>query len=150
MGTNVCSTGICKCDWKQWLLASLVVAVVYCGLDFLVHHKLLMALYSANAHLWRTQEAASLKMCWLWINYLVVGLLFTCIYSKGYDAAKAGPSQGLRYGFLIGVFYWGTHLLGSYPFHPWPDRLYQSWFACGLAEFTILGILVGLIYRPKA
>lgn len=139
----------CKCDWKQWLAASIVVALAYIGMDFAVHHKLLMPLYQANAYLWRTPEETATKMCWLWVNYALFACLFTCIYSKGYDAAKAGPSQGLRYGFLVGIFYWGTHLLGNYPFYPWPDRLYQSWFACGLAEFTILGVLVGLLYRPK-
>lgn len=139
----------CKCDWKKWIVAGLAVAVVYAGLDFVVHHKLMVGLYQANAHLWRTPAETAGKMCWMWCNYIVFGLLFTCIYSKGYEAAKAGPSQGLRYGFLTGLFYWGTHLMGMYPFSPIPDRIYQSWFAFGLAEFTILGVVVGAIYKPK-
>ena len=142
-------TANCKCDGKKWFLTGLVVAVAYAAMDYLIHHKLLIAVYQANAHLWRTPADTAEKMWWLWLNYLIFGLLFTCIYSKGYESEKAGGSQGLRYGFLVGIFYWITHMMGSFPFHPWPTTLYKSWFGLGLAEFTILGVLVGLLYRPK-
>ncbi|MBI2346033.1 MAG: hypothetical protein HYV03_03950 [Deltaproteobacteria bacterium] len=140
----------CKCDWKKWIVASVIVAAVYAGLDYIIHHKLLINLYQANMHLWRTPQDTAAKMCWLWCGYLLFGTLFTCIYSKGYEPEKAGASQGLRFGFLVGLFYWGTHLMSAFPFHPWPTRLYQTWFACGLAEFALLGVLVGAIYKPKA
>lgn len=141
--------GNCKCDWKRWLVSGFVVAGVYFILDWIIHHKLLMPLYNSHLHLWRTPGEIALKRCWLWCAYPVFGLLFTCIYSKGYEPAKAGGSQGLRFGFLLGLFYWGTHLMMAYPFHPWPDNFYMSWFGLGLAEFAILGVLVGLLYKPK-
>lgn len=149
-GTSCSTTTCCKCDGKKGLISALAVAVAYAGLDFIVHHKLLGPIYQSNMHLWRTPADTASKMWWMWVNYVVFGLLFTCIYSKGYDATKAGPSQGLRFGFLMGLFYWGTSMMGGYAFHPWPDALFKAWFGFGLAEFTILGVLVGMLYKPKA
>lgn len=140
----------CKCDKKSWLISSIVVAVAYALMEYIVHHKVLLGLYKANAHLWRTPQDIASKLCWAWISYVLFGLLFTCIYSKGYEPDKAGPSQGLRYGFLLGLLYWGVSMLGCFPFCPWPTQIFQSWFAFGMAEFAICGVLVGLIYKPKA
>ncbi|MBI4365842.1 MAG: hypothetical protein HY543_03390 [Deltaproteobacteria bacterium] len=147
MNQAACS---CTWDWKKWAIGTIVVAAVYAGIDYVVHHKVLLNLYQANAHLWRAPAETSAKMWWLWLNYVAFGALFAWIYTKGYVASKAGPSQGLRYGFLLGVFYWGMHLMGSYPFLPWPDALYKNWFAFGIAEFAVLGWLVGLVYQPKS
>lgn len=139
----------CKCHFKQWLLLGLAMAVLYFGMDLFFHHYCLSKIYEANAQLWRPiNEMMALKW-WGYLSYILFGLLFVCIYSKGYQEGKSGAGQGLRFGVLVGLFYWGTHLLGAYPFMPWPNRVYTGWFVIGLFEFLVLGLVLGLLYRAK-
>lgn len=139
----------CKCNFKQWLLLSLVTAVLYFGMDMFFHHYCMGKIYAANPQYFRTMdEMASLR--WVaYLGYLVFGFLFVCIYAKGYEEGKSKLGQGFRYGLLVGLLYWGASLLLSYPFMPWPNEIYLDWFAIGLVECVALGTILGFLYKPK-
>lgn len=139
----------CKCDCKNWLLTGFVIGVLYLGLDMFFHHFCMMKIYLANAQYFRTVDEMMALRWWGYAGYLVFGLLFTCIYSAGYEEGKPKAAQGIRFGLLTGVFYHGSSLLISYPHMPWPNRLYYGWFAIGVVEFIILGFVLGMLYKPK-
>jgi hypothetical protein len=135
--------------WRQWCAATLAVAVVYCGLDYLFHEIVLKGQYIATAELWRTPAEIEPRMWVLFAGYGLFALVFTSIYHYGYNPAKTAISQGIRYGLLMGLLRWGAGGLLDYPFVPAPDHLYRAWFGIGLGEYVILGIVLALIYRPK-
>ena len=141
MGTN------CKCDFKSWLINGFVIAVLYLGLDLFFHQYCLKTIYSQNAHLFRPMDAMMVLKGWGYLGYLVFGLLFVCIYSKGYEEGKSPGGQGLRFGLLLGLFYWGASLLLAYPYMLWPKRLYAGWFVVGLFEFVVLGFILALLKK---
>ena len=140
----------CKCNKKGWILSALTVAVAYFLMDMFFHHKCLGGLYQANLNLFRPMEESKTLMPYMYVGYLLFGLLFSCIYTKGYEASKAGWQQGLRYGFWLGLLYWGARLLLEYPFCPMPDALFKGWFLIGMTEFVVLGLLTGLIYKDAS
>ncbi|MDO8527522.1 MAG: hypothetical protein Q7T03_07540 [Deltaproteobacteria bacterium] len=139
----------CKCDVKNWLITGLIVAVLALGLDMFFHHYCMMKVYEANMSLFRPMEQMMQLRWYGYAGYVAFGLLFTCIYSKGYDATKGKAGQGIRYGILMGLFYWGAGLLIAVPVMPWSKQLVIDWFAIGVAEFAILGFIVGMLYKPK-
>ena len=141
--------GGCKCNFKNWITTSLVVAVLYFGMDMFFTHVCLMKLYQTNAQYFRTQEQMMAMRNWGYAAYIVFGLLFTCIYGSGYEEGKSKALQGFRYGLTIGLFYWGAGLLGMYPYFPWPNQLYLGWFGVGLTEFIVLGVAAGVLFKPK-
>lgn len=140
----------CKCDLKTWLVSGFVIAVLYLGLDMFFHHYCMMKYYTAYAHLFRPMDRMMELRFWGYLGYLIFGLLFTCIYSAGYEEGKSKAGQGIRYGLLVGLFYWGSHLLILFPHGPYPKRIYAGWFAIGVFEFVVLGFILAMIYKPKS
>lgn len=140
----------CKCDVKKWLFYSVALGALYLGMDMFLHHYCMGKHYREFAHLFRPMEMAMSLRWWGYAGYILFGLLFTCIYMKGYEEGKSGLVQGFRYGLLMGVFYWGASLLISYPHMLYPKRIIAGWFAVGVFEFVFLGCVLGYIYKPKS
>ena len=84
-----------------------------------------------------------------YVGYILFAFFFVCIFSKGFEKEKCCKTQGVKYGLLIGFFYWGATLLISYPFFPWPDKLYAAWFGVGMVECVVLGLIAGMCVDNK-
>jgi len=132
---------------KQCLIASVVVFVVFFIVEYVVHGIFLKEIYQETADLWRP-EADMKKMMWfMWLGYLIFSPIFVCIYSKGYEEGKSGIGQGFRYGLSIGLLIAPLSALGWYAVLPIPGQLAVCWLVTGIIEFTLLGLVVGLIYK---
>lgn len=88
---------------KRWLFASLAVLVVIAVVEMVLNNVLLAGLYQQTASVWRPMAEIE-RMMWLfWLGYLIFAPFFALIYTKGYEPAKPGLGQGLRYGLYMGV-----------------------------------------------
>ena len=140
--TNSCST-------KSWIIATLAVAVAFYLMDALFHGMVMMNTYSATAQLWRPMDEMR-QLMWVGIlGYLAFSALFYLIFSCGFTPGKSKAGQGLRYGLLIGLLFWGAHALMSYPYMPIPSHIYWAWFGIGMIEFAVLGLITGMIYKTR-
>lgn len=136
-------------SFKRGAVAILAVMIAYFLMDMVVHHIVLGNLYQQTMELWRPLPEMMSKRWLAFVGYPLFGILFVAIFWAGFEIEKSPIDQGIRYGFVIGLFYWGTRLLIVYPFSPWPDKLYLAWFSLGVVEFVLLGFLAGLIVRNK-
>ena len=132
---------------KRWLYASLAVLVVIAVVEMVINNFLLAGLYQQTASVWRPMEEIQ-RMMWLfWLGYLIFAPFFALIYTKGYEPAKPGLGQGLRYGLYMGVVLSAMQNLVWYAVLPIPGVLAFYWFLGGMAESIAAGAAVGLIYR---
>ncbi len=138
---------MCGCDKKRCLISVLAVAVVYLGLDMLVWHVILGNQLTANASLWRPMPDIQSKMWVAYLGYVFFAGLFTCIYKQGYDCGKCAKTQGIRYGLLMGLIVWVAGTMLQYPFANMTDGLYLGSTLCGVVEYMILGLVVGLLHK---
>ncbi len=136
-------------NFKRGITAILVVTLAYFLMDMVVHHLILGKMYQETMSLWRPLPEIMAKRWVAFLGYPFFGILFVAFFWVGFDAEKYPLGQGVRYGCLMGVFYWGSHLLINYPFDPVPDKLYLAWFSFGVIEFVLLGFLAGLLVRSK-
>ena len=132
---------------KQLLLANVAVFVVIAVLEFFIHGFLLSDMYQQTASVWRPQADAQAMMWLFWVGYLVFAPFFTLIYVKGYEKGKPGLGQGFRFGLYVGAMLSVVNSLGWYVVLPIPLVLALCWFLAVLVEFTVTGIVVGLVYR---
>jgi hypothetical protein len=132
---------------KRWLLASVVVAIVFFALEFVVHGFLLSDIYMQTASVWRPMQEMEQTIWLMWLGYIVFAPFFVLIYAKGYEKGKPGWAQGLRFGFYVGAMLSVIHSFGWYVILPIPMALAVYWFAAILVEFIVVGIAAGLVYK---
>ena len=134
---------------KRWVLASLAAFGITFVLDFIAHGRLLMGLYEQTATVWRP-HVESHQMMWLMtLGQLLFGLVFAWMYTKGYESAKPGLGQGLRYGLAIGLLVAIPYMTVWYVVLPIPFALAMRWVASMLANCLCASAAVGVIYRRQ-
>jgi hypothetical protein len=130
------------------LAAAAVAAWIVDGLyGFVVYGTLLTAEFAKYPGVFRPLEAMNAKMPFLFAGLLITMLVATFIYAKGYEGG-AGFPEGARFGGLIGLFMAGL-AIGNYAVFNIGSTLAISMALAGLVEWTIVGIVIGLIYRPS-
>jgi hypothetical protein len=132
----------------RMLIAFVVVYIALILTNYLIHDVLLMGLYSQPEvmKIWRPD-----MMSKMWIMYLVdvfIAFFFAVIFTKGYEGR--GWMEGVRYGFYIGCITALPAAYAQYASYPFPYSLALQWFIYGMIQYIVLGIVVALIYRPKA
>ena len=130
---------------KGFWLSAVVVFVALAILDYVIHSVLLRGDYAATG-LVRTDVSVPVIL----LGELLFAVLFTWIYTKGYEPAKPGLGQGVRYGIAIGLLYWGAGTLIHLGVIPVGAGLALKWIVFGVVEMAILGAIVGQLYRPAA
>src|SRR2546425_13355270 len=132
---------------KRWLLASVGVFVVIAVMESFIHGVLLSDMYRATASVWRAKPEMQQMMWIFWAGYLVFAPFFALIYVKGYEKGKPGLGQGFRYGLYVGAMLSVMTGFGWYVILPIPPVLGFYWFLATLAEFILVGVVAGLVYR---
>ena len=113
---------------------------------FVVYGNLLTAEFALYPGVFRPLEAMNAKMPFLFAGLLLSMVVAAFIYAKGYEGG-AGVQEGARFGALVGLFLAGI-ALGNYAILNIGSRLAASLAIAGLVEWTIVGTVIGLVYRP--
>lgn len=137
-------------DTKKYLIASIVVFVVYSALAILIHQLLLAADYTQAtlAAALRSEQAFLQRMPMLYLGNLIFALAFCFIYARGYEAAKSWLGQGLRYGLLVGTLV-APFAITEYVVYPVPGALLLKWLAFGYLQVVLAGLAGAAIYRTE-
>ena len=131
---------------KRYILASIVVFVVYEITNWIVHSLILSGVYQRLQSLWRPDMMD--KMWIMYVTAFIFSFLFVYIFTKGYEGK--GVAEGFRYGLYIGLLMNIAGIFNQYAIYPVPLSLTIQWFIYGMIQFIIIGIVTALIYRPKA
>jgi hypothetical protein len=128
---------------KRYALACFTVFVVFSLIDFLFDFLLLGPINHSLKNVWRPD-----MMHWLEpVTYLAASLLFVFLLMHAHNISSV--SGGMFYGLLIGLLVSGVHSFGQYVTYPIPFILAVLWFAEGLIQYIIAGIITALINKPK-
>lgn len=131
---------------KRFILASLAVFVAYEAIDTLVNMVLLTSTYDQLKQIWRPDM---MQLIWImYLAYLIFSFLFVFIFTKGYEGK--GIMEGVRYGLYIGLMMCVPGAFSQYVVYPLPFTLALQWFIYGMIEFSLCGVVVALVYKPKA
>jgi len=127
---------------------ALIVAFLFIFFfGFLWHGILMKDAYMETAALWRTDPDFNRHFWVLLVGHAVLAFAFTGLYVSKVGVQSVGT--GFGYGIVFGIFSVGIDLI-RFAVEPLTTKILWMWIAASLIPFSIMGALVGAIYKPKA
>lgn len=131
--------------FKKYLLSVIIVFIVLAIIDWLINYFVLMGLYEQTQNLWRPTE--EIKFGLAYIVFFLSILFFNYLY---YRLVKdKSILNGGYYGLIVGIMWGLSWGYGTYSYMPIPYLLALAWFLISIVEFTIGGLILGLLVREK-
>ena len=131
---------------KKFLVAWLVVFVLYLAGGMVVHGMLLADEYMATG-LMRPEAEAQEKMHLMILAHVLMAGAFTWIYARGVEN-KPWLGQGLRFGLAVAVLFTPVYII-YYVVQPTPGVLAVRQVAYDTILTLILGAAVAFLYRGQ-
>jgi hypothetical protein len=75
-------------------------------------------------------------------------LVLSLIYAKGYEGR--GILEGARFGFLVSLFVVAAFVVHDFVILKIGARLAVAQALASIPEWTLVGVVIGLVYRPRA
>jgi hypothetical protein len=113
---------------------------------FLVYGTALTSEFAANPDVYRPAETQPAYLPMMFAGILVAMFVMAYIYARGYEGGS-GVQEGMRFGVLIGLFNAGFFLSVNHATMKVGLRITGLMAIAGLVEWTIVGIVIGAIYK---
>ena len=137
-------------NYARMAVSAIAATVVFFAYGFLVHGWLIAKDYIPYPEgVYRGGESAGGFMLFGMAGLFVAIVVFSTIYAKGYQHGH-GVGEGARLGLLFGVFMAGAFVAVNYATIHISGKLALELAGSELIEWTLVGVVVGLIYRPAA
>lgn len=126
-------------------LAGLVVEICY---GFIVYGMLLSNEFGRYPALYRSAETGPGYLPLMFAGVFVAILVAGAIYAKGYEGGS-GVAEGARFGVLLGLFAAFAFANVNYGVLNIGRRLALYTGVAGFFEWFLIGIAIGLVYKPS-
>ena len=127
-------------------VAATVADAVY---GFLVYGTLLAGDFARYPAVFRSSDDGQAYLPLMFVCLLVAITAAAVIYAKGYEGGS-GASEGARFGVLAGVLVTCVFSGVSYAILNIGRRLALYMAAAGFFEWAMIGLVIGLVYKPLA
>ena len=136
-------------NYTRIALAALGATVAYFAIGFLVFTmKPFVAEFQKYPAVYRSQESMKgvmpFGMLGMLLSMLVLAILYAMLYRGG-----SGAIEGVHFGALIGPFAVGSFVLHNYVNLNIGLKLTIEQAVAYFIEWTVVGLVIGLIYRVR-
>jgi hypothetical protein len=135
-------------NYARLALAAVVATVVDACYGFGVYGMLLAGEFGKYPAVYRANDAGQAYLPLMFGGLLVAIAVVTIMYAKGYEGGS-GAAEGLRFGLMLGVFVFLAFGGVNYAVLNIGRRLALSAAIAGLVEWTLVGLAIGLVYKPS-
>jgi len=133
-------------NYARLVAAAVAAAVFDVVYGFLVYGQALGSQFAQYPGVYRAADDMS-HMPVLVVGVFIGALVVAYIYAKGYEGGSA-VAEGARFGVAIGAFVGGYVGLIDWAVLRIGRNLAISLVVVGFVEWLIIGIIIGLIYKP--
>jgi hypothetical protein len=136
-------------NYARIALAAVVATIVDGLYGFLVYGTLLTPEFARYPAVYRSADAGMAYLPAMFACIFVALLVVAAIYAKGYEGGS-GIAEGARFGVLFGVFVAALFGGVNYATLNIGRRISLELAAAAVVEWTLVGMAIGLAYRPAA
>jgi hypothetical protein len=137
-------------NFGRMAVAALCAFVAYMALGGLLFGAIpsLKAEFLKYPNVYRSQQGQMshmpVGMLGMLLSVAVLSVLYAMVYKPG-----AGAATGAAFGAMIGLFFLGSFVLHNYVNLNIGLRLTLFSAVAFMLEWTVVGVVLGLIYRPR-
>jgi hypothetical protein len=136
-------------NYGRLVLAAVAGTLVDVCYGFLVYGTLLTSEFGRYPGVYRPNDAGMAYLPLMFAGIFIAICVVACVYAKGYEGGS-GIGEGARFGVMFGLFstfffasvMYGTLNIGR--------KLALEMAAAGFVEWTLVGVAIGLVYKPSA
>jgi hypothetical protein len=136
-------------NYGRLALAAVAAWLVDAVYGFTVYGTVLSGEFGRYPSIYRPTDSQAAYMPILFAGILLATFVASYVYAKGYEGGS-GVQEGMRFGVLIGLIVFGYVGMVNYAILSIGRRLAGSLAIAGLVEWTLLGIVIGAVYKPAA
>jgi hypothetical protein len=136
-------------NYGRLAITAVVATIVDMAYGYAIYGVGMASQLAAAPGVFRPIEAVNGKIPLMALGTLVGMLAAVYIFAKGYEGGR-GAQEGLRFGILVGVLMTGYVLVGDYVVMNIGRRLAVSLAIGTLVEWVVVGVAIGLVYKPAA
>ncbi len=134
---------------KTFVIAWIVLFVLWMAGSFVVHGALLHDDYMKVQQLFRTPADSQQYFPWMLFAHVLLAGAFAWIYARGQETGKAWLGQGLRYGVAVALLTIVPNYLIYYAVQPMPGLQVAKQIIFDGVLMLILGTAVAFMYRNR-
>jgi len=135
-------------NYRRLALASIAATVVDIAYGVFVYGGVLSREISMYGGIFRRVDEVNANMPWMVLGVLVATTAATSLFASGGEN-RTGVRSGLQFGVSIGLLVVGYGVIGNYVVMRIGKRLAVYFAMAGLLEWTIIGAVIGFVYRPN-
>ena len=136
-------------NYKRIVLAAVAALIVDLAYGYLYYGFLIANEYNPYPGVYRSSEVVKNYMPLGFAGILIGLIILSVIYAKGYEGGS-GLAEGARFGILIGISVVAYFVGTNYTTLNIGPRLAAVQAVGALIEWTLVGIVIGLVYKPSA
>jgi hypothetical protein len=134
---------------KKFIIAWIVLFVVWMLGDFLIHGVLLHGDYAQLPNLYRTEHDSQAYFPFMLLAHAIMAGAFVWIFARGIEA-KPWVAQGVRFGIAVALLAVVPTYLIYYAVQPLPTALVVRQVVFAGILTVVLGLVVAWLYRSRA
>ena len=136
-------------NYARLALAAVAATVFDALYGFLVYGMLLAPEFAKYPGVYRANDAGQAFLPLMFAGLFVAIAAAAIIYAKGYEGGS-GIGEGIRFGVLLGLFVVFAFYGVNYATLIINRKLAVMTAAAGFVEWTAIGAVIGLVYKPAA
>ena len=136
-------------NYTRLVLAAVAATAWDACYGFVVYGMLLAPEFGRYPGVYRSNEVGQAYLPLMFGGVFIAIVVAAIIYAKGYDGGS-GAAEGARFGLLLGLFVVFAFGGVDYAVLNIGRKLALMASAAGFFEWLVVGIVIGLVYKPSA
>ena len=133
-------------NWSKIVVAGVVGGVVHTLAAYVMHGIIMANTYVKYPEVFR-QEDNSPAVYWFFVVGMLIGVTACVLFAKTRDAWGDGVGGGATFGFYLGLVVFFLQFYPTLVIEGFPYYLSWCWGGIDLIGFTILGAVLGVMYK---